>query len=365
MRVLFIIVMLIAAIGVPQAFAVQDGGPGLYAVIDLGRLDGSDVQICLDAPLNGSISRLGPNKVAAGEWVDDSGVLVAALYTPDGVVPLTSGPAGGVARDINADGIAVGAIYTRQPVETCESATDALPARWVNGSLEVLPLPGGTIEGWSEAINDAGVIVGWVATEETEFLVRWWPTGRIDVLPALVTEPGVVISSVGNDVDPAGRVVGTMTWETDEAVRTQAFLWDQGSPLMLGALSGGNAYAVAIDGAGHVVGNADLRLEQTERAFLWADGTTVDLWWLPDTIASTAYAMNGTGTVVGASYTGDGFERATIWIDGAPYNLNDGIDPLIGWQLYAATGIDDDGVIVGIGEFDGGLHAFMLLPGVG
>lgn len=365
MRILISLLVVFASILMPIPAAAQDAGPGLYAVLDLGRLDGGDRQTCIDAPLTGSISRLGPNKVAAGEWVDDAGVLVAALYTPDGVIPLTSGPAGGVARDINASGIAVGAIYTRQPVETCESATDALPARWVDGSLEVLPLPTGAIEGWAEAINDAGVIVGWVATEETEFLARWWPTGQIDILPALVTEPGVVISSVGNDVAPDGRVVGTMTWATDESAQTQAFLWDQGAPLMLGALSGGNAFAVGIDATGRVVGNADLRLEQTERAFIWTGGTTIDLWWLPETIASTAYAINDAGIVVGTSYTGDGFERATIWIDGVASNLNDGIDPLVGWQLYAATGIDNDGVIVGIGEFDGALHAFMLLPGVG
>jgi probable HAF family extracellular repeat protein len=348
------------------ARAQDEAGPPVFAVLDLGRLDGADRIACPDAPLIGGINRLGPATIAAGEVVDSTGLLVAALFTQEGIVNLPSGAAGGVARDLNSRGEVVGAIFTQAPIETCDSASKPLPARWkADRTLEVLRLPNGATEGMAEGINDDGVVVGWVVANEREALVRWWPNGRIDVLPSLVPTGAESVSSIGYDVDSRGRVAGTMIWVTGGTVRSQAFIWDQGAPVLLGSLTGGNSFAYAINASGQVAGSADLRREETERAFVWSNGVIVDLWWLPDTIASRAHDLNNLGHVVGVSSTDSGFERATLWLDGETYNLNDLIDPTSGWQLQSATSIDDAGVIVGYGDFDGSLHAYMLIPGVG
>ncbi|RYG23469.1 PEP-CTERM sorting domain-containing protein, partial [bacterium] len=49
------------------------------------------------------------------------------------------------------------------------------------------------------------------------------------------------------------------------------------------------------------------------------------------------------------------------WKDGQAYDLTS----LLGssdWQLYSATGIDDDGTIVGFGSYKGEYAAFRMTP---
>jgi hypothetical protein len=43
-------------------------------------------------------------------------------------------------------------------------------------------------------------------------------------------------------------------------------------------------------------------------------------------------------------------------------DLNDLIDPALGWELLQALGINDLGQIVGHGRINGQTHAFLLTP---
>jgi hypothetical protein len=90
---------------------------------------------------------------------------------------------------------------------------------------------------------------------------------------------------------------------------------------------------------------------------------------------ATATGVNDADMVVGyGSYDVglDGSEPASVLDTTVPFvwsvatgliDLNTLVDPGSGWQLRIATGIDQDGEIVGIGVApDGAYHGFMLVP---
>jgi probable HAF family extracellular repeat protein len=98
-------------------------------------------------------------------------------------------------------------------------------------------------------------------------------------------------------------------------------------------------------------------------AALWSGGAVYDLGAF-NGLTSRAYAINEQGHVVGQSdEIAHASGRAFLWIDGVMYDLNDAIDPKLGWTLYSARGINDEGSIVGIGAGPcGGEHGFLLTP---
>ncbi len=62
---------------------------------------------------------------------------------------------------------------------------------------------------------------------------------------------------------------------------------------------------------------------------------------------------------------GDAVGRAFLWSEGTMYDLNDAIDPLLGWTLYQARGISEVGSIVGTGQCPcGSKRGYLLTPSV-
>jgi probable HAF family extracellular repeat protein len=51
-----------------------------------------------------------------------------------------------------------------------------------------------------------------------------------------------------------------------------------------------------------------------------------------------------------------------MWRNGQIFNLNNLLQPNSGWQLRSATGINNNGQIVGIGDFNGQRKGFLLTP---
>jgi probable HAF family extracellular repeat protein len=68
--------------------------------------------------------------------------------------------------------------------------------------------------------------------------------------------------------------------------------------------------------------------------------------------------------VVGYAYTsgGDAAHHAFLYSDGVMYDLNNLIPTGSGWELLAASGINDAGQIAGWGRHSGGTRAFLLTP---
>ncbi|HEX8088350.1 MAG TPA: DUF3466 family protein [Blastocatellia bacterium] len=102
------------------------------------------------------------------------------------------------------------------------------------------------------------------------------------------------------------------------------------------------------------------------RAFRFKKGVVEDLGTFTGGGISYALGINNRGEVVGAAYldaSGVGNFRAMLYTDRLGIqNLNDLISPASGWVLREATGINNQGQIVGWGEFNGMEHAFRLTP---
>jgi probable HAF family extracellular repeat protein len=130
----------------------------------------------------------------------------------------------------------------------------------------------------------------------------------------------------------------------------------------LGTLGGPSGEADDISNAGHIVGNADVAIGRPH-AFIIAPGemTMTDLGTLGGP-ASRAQGVNNAGDVVGESWTADGLVHAFLWRDGAMIDLNSRLPADSGWTLVHAEAINDEGMVVGWGRYDGRTLAFVVEP---
>jgi probable HAF family extracellular repeat protein len=147
----------------------------------------------------------------------------------------------------------------------------------------------------------------------------------------------------------------------------QSVLWNgPGNLIYLPTFGGSNVRATAINDSGEVVGGSttSTSLSAPVHAFLWSQGQPMkDLGTLSGIPSSYATAINTSGVVVGYAFTGSGFEggRAFIYEHGQMTDLNSipGIPP--GWVLNTAVGINNDGVVAGVGLNPAGqTHGYLL-----
>jgi probable HAF family extracellular repeat protein len=239
---------------------------------------------------------------------------------------------------------------------------------------------------WASGINDSGVVVGagwdfFGGGGWTNFL--WKPT-----VPNGTAGTMVPLGKLAGTTAPMNTVnnVGQVALSGNHAV-----LWNPATPngttgtmYDLGSLSGptGTSVSKDINSKGQIVGTSTVG--STSHAFVWTPstpngvtGSMIDLGDLPgDQSGSKALAINSAGTVVGKS--GEGMNsssingNAVIWTaDAGPLNLNNLVESSgSAWRLTEATGINDQGWIIGQGLYDpdgpGGAPAvfssFLLTP---
>jgi probable HAF family extracellular repeat protein len=258
-------------------------------------------------------------------------------------------------------------------------------AIWTRGRLKpLLSLPGGNnafaininnrgqVIGASEnGIRDPTCLAGGTPFQVYQFEAVVWdrhdsPARKLDPLPG-----DTVGFAFG--INDEGQVVGTsgLCFETalpPAPTGRHAVLWERdGTPVNLGDL-GGTSFNIAgsINNRGEVVGTSQSSVDGSVHAFRWTKKTGIqDLGAYPGaflTVPPCCNTLNNRGEVVGFALDPDGTQRALVWVDDVPMDLNAFIPKDSGWYLQAAESLNDAGQIVGQGTIHGETHAFLATP---
>lgn len=188
-----------------------------------------------------------------------------------------------------------------------------------------------------------------------------------------MTDLGSLGGTVGSPtaLNNRGHVVGFSNLSGDQS--HHPFLWEQGNLIDLYAnTEGGNpTTADGINDVGEIVGAAAFQNESSD-AYLWRKGTATDLGHLDGDCTSRAWAINSKSQVVAESYTCTGGNaRAFLWENGSVVDLSTLIPPRSSLQLVWPMAINDREEIAGVGlpagchGFDFAAecgHAFLLIP---
>lgn len=272
-----------------------------------------------------------------------------------------------IISDINNDLMLVGTAYVPEGCDDDYYAAsvqrifdeDASTWQWIT---TILPTQDPWDLSWGAAINNNGVIVGRAedaCTEEGEEsegrMAARWQSGAMLVLGTLDGD-----ESYAYAINDLGQIVGESSTGSGFNPPEHAFLWTNGSMIDLGTLPGTTeSKAVDLNDLGQVIGSSD------GRPFLWLPAPDYGLEagmhdlasFSPDPNPGYVYGINSQGQIVGDVNFGDG-RTAYLWDKGTAYQLNDLINPDAGWDLQRATDVNEKGQIVGFGNYGG----FLLTP---
>ena len=291
------------------------------------------------------VSRAG-GSTAPSRWViTDLGVLVGKPYQ------------GSRAAALNETGEVVGESWAGS-IEFPNRAVVWERISWPPGSTprftwKASPLDTGGLTGDSAAagVNNSGQVVGNVHYAGFEQAAYWWYNGVADVIATPLGGWG----SWAADINQHGVIAGSAN-QTTHTWGRHGFVWANGKTTDLGFLPRSNqTQPVALNEHGQVVGSSwsgDISTATDVRAFLWQAGKKiVDLGTLPGRALSAADDINDGGRVVGSSWNGDMStsrqEHAFLWSRGRMTDLG----TLPGARRSGATGIanaiNNHGQIVG------------------
>ena len=292
-----------------------------------------------------------------------------------------------VGRAILDDGVGVAAVWQDGAVRFLESA-DGVPSAgtaiaengWTAGWIEPMPQKreaavwkngqrrnlgsDGPRMNEASGINDEGLVSGW--THEGS------PSQGLVSAVSWSESRGSKIHEFGFarfvDVNNSGTFVGMVT-VTENRSNAYAFVsYDGQATSDLGSLEGFSSVPYAINDHGAVVGTS--LVNRMIHGFIWQDGQMTDLGVCDRSDTVHAMAINNDNQVVGLCMNIRGIydganprlPQAFLWDQGTMTSLNDLIPSDSGWDLIRATGINDKGMIVGEGSFNGEGGGFLLIP---
>ncbi len=222
----------------------------------------------------------------------------------DGVMSklATLGGENGVANMINNRGEVAGLAETamKDPAAGCPVHRFE-PVVWANGKIFVLPTFPGDSDGVAAALNDRGQVAGASGTCSpfnpnsglylTENHAMVWENGKGtdlgDLGPNGLPGAGNHACAINNQ----GVAVGHVTSKAS----TVAFLWTREKGMKgLGTLTGDLAsFALGINDEGQVVGQSISPDFSTVRAFLWQNGSMIDINTLVTSNPAKLYLLSG------------------------------------------------------------------------
>lgn len=167
-------------------------------------------------------------------------------------------------------------------------------------------------------------------------------------------------------INSKGQIVGFADGNTlNHGLVRHAFIYSNGHNSDLGSLGGNLSFATAINDAGQVAGYSNFQDNDAfYHAFLDTNGSVSDLGTLEGPNSeSFSEAINASGTVVGYSFLPGVATAAFVYSGGRMIDLNSVTALPAGWSLREATGVNDNGQIVGwaitpAGNYD----AYLLTP---
>ncbi|MGI4717072.1 MAG: hypothetical protein ACRYGO_14790 [Janthinobacterium lividum] len=285
--------------------------------------------------------------------------------------------------------------------DTRAASGHLIPTLWIGGQAFDLGNLGGRSGGASD-INDRGQVVGASSGADDVSRAFLWYRGRMTALGNL---DGGAARSSAHGINRAGVVSGESAIPVSGpgSLQAQAVLWRNGVPRALPGVGGGaRAGAYRINDAGYSVGfGYDAATDQ--HAIFWTPkGEAVSLGtnWIAVDINNarlvagyafvgretvkpvtwyrglqtilptlggengTVYGINEHGHAVGASETPTGQERATLWLEGRPVQIDTLlVDGEQGMAIAAAYAINDKGQIAAVQRLpDNVMQPLLLTP---
>jgi probable HAF family extracellular repeat protein len=299
----------------------------------------------------------------------DSGVNAAHafLYSNGTLTSLGFFPGGATsyAAALNDTGVIVGIGST---------AGSAHGFSTTGGAFTDLGTLGSGTQSDARAVGSNGIIVGQVTLNGVgEGRAFYYSGGVMTNFGDATTSGGLTSNANGVSVVGGSTVI---VGYTDHVVGSNtiidAFSYTIGGgmtilPNLGGSVANTISKANAINSAGVIVGESSTGdpLDNTlQHAFSYTPGSGItDLLTLGGD-RSYANAINSAGLIVGDSelVPGQQAHHAFSFLSGTMVDLNSAISGSSGWELLAATGVNDLGQIVGYGTISGEIHAFMLTP---
>jgi probable HAF family extracellular repeat protein len=233
------------------------------------------------------------------------GASSAHAATNYAVVPITD-EAGIDSASLNANGQVALSVYQGS---CCDDA-----GYWSTGMVKILPAACMLCNGFGASafgINGAGQITGGVSnfdtTTQRDFNQAYRysiSTGQTTLIPTLGG-----INAAGEAINGAGQVVG----EADlPSLATHAFLWNGATVKDLGTLGGQDSVAYATYATGQAVGCAQTSSGRYH-PFRYQGGTMTDLGLPAGMTQGCATSVNASGTVLGYALNGSGGCATWLW----------------------------------------------------
>jgi hypothetical protein len=194
------------------------------------------------------------------------------------------------------------------------------------------------------SVNRSSSMVGWVLPGPSFRAAEWGPKGSYRLLKM----PNGCLSSAALAVSDTGTIVGAASRSEKGLTQPRAVLWRSGEPIELQPLDGAaSSLALAVSETDRIAGVCwiDRRGLDIPQAVIWEKGRCMAIAGADH--PSIARAANRQGWVVGSYRRGKDW-RAFLWTGRRFCDLATETANATGLNPFMATGINDEGWIVGI-----------------